>query len=105
MPHDVTAPAVAGLRREEIISRLAAPPLLDSLLTADDLERQKLAGGEPPRPAAVLLLIVNRPGEPTVVFTQRTLHLANHAGQISFPGGGCCDDDRTPERTALREAE
>ena len=40
----------------------------------------------PIRPAAVLVPVVARP-EPTVLLTQRTAHLKDHAGQISFPGG------------------
>jgi 8-oxo-dGTP pyrophosphatase MutT (NUDIX family) len=90
--------------RADIVSRLAASPPLEELLTADDLEKQREARG-PLKPAAVLLLVVNHPGDPTVVFTQRTAHLSDHAGQISFPGGRCDDEDCTPERTALREAE
>ena len=43
--------------------------------------------------------------EPTVLFTQRTTHLRNHSGQISFPGGRAEPGDATPEFTALREAE
>ncbi len=74
-------------------------------MTADDLERQHLNAGQALKPAAVLLLVVNHPDNPAVVFTQRTAHLADHAGQISFPGGRCTGEDRTPERTALREAE
>ena len=80
-------------------------PPIESLFTADDLERQKTIAQSPLKPAAVLVLVVNHPGAPTVVLTQRTRHLADHAGQISFPGGRCDDDDCTPERTALREAE
>src|SRR5262249_22515283 len=53
-------------------------------------------------PAAVLLPIVAR-SEPTVLFTQRTEHLARHAGQVSFPGGRAQDDDVTLVETALRE--
>ncbi len=91
--------------RAEIAARLAGAPPLEQLLTADDLERRQLAAQRPLRPAAVLLLVVNRPAQPTVVFTQRTAHLADHGGQISFPGGRCDAADATPERTALREAE
>ena len=90
--------------RAEIAARLLSHPPLDGLMTADDLERQHLIGQATLRPAAVLLLVVEHP-KPTVVFTQRTAHLADHAGQISFPGGRCDDADCTPERTALREAE
>jgi 8-oxo-dGTP pyrophosphatase MutT (NUDIX family) len=93
------------LTRDDIIRRLADSPPLGELLTADDLEKQKLAAsaGEP-TPAAVLLLVVNHPGQPTVVFTQRTDHLADHAGQISFPGGRAEEGDTGPAHTALREA-
>ena len=91
-------------RREEVAARLAAAPPLESLLTADDIERQQLIGQQGLKPAAVLLLVVDRP-EPTVVFTQRTAHLPDHAGQVSFPGGRCDADDCSPEETALREAE
>ena len=89
--------------RELILERLANLPSLDSLLTADDLEKQAEASRLPLRPAAVLLLVVNRP-EPTVVFTQRTADLADHAGQIAFPGGRREESDPAPEATALREA-
>lgn len=91
--------------RAEIVARLAASPPLEELLTADDLERHRAKPEEPLKPAAVLLLVVNHPGAPTVVFTQRTAHLADHAGQISFPGGRVEEADATVERTALREAE
>lgn len=90
--------------REQIAARLAAQPPVEELLTADDLEKQQAASSNPRlRPAAVLLLVVNH-AEPTMVFTQRTAHLADHAGQVSFPGGRCDADDCTPEHTALREA-
>ncbi len=104
MIHEPTG-SRARLTRDELIRRLADIPPLDELLTADDLEKQKLAAaaGEP-TPAAVLLLVVNHPGQPTVVFTQRTAHLADHAGQISFPGGRAEEGDTGPAHTALREA-
>ena len=91
--------------RDAIAERLASHPPIEDLFTADDLEKQALASQQPLKPAAVLLLVVNHPGAPAVVFTQRTAHLSDHAGQISFPGGRCDEADRTPERTALREAE
>ena len=91
--------------RAEIVSRLASSPPIEELLTSDDLERQHEISQKGAKPAAVLLLVVNHPGDPTVVFTQRTAHLADHAGQISFPGGRSDAGDETPEHTALREAE
>jgi 8-oxo-dGTP pyrophosphatase MutT (NUDIX family) len=91
--------------RAEIVSRLATSPPIEELLTADDLERQAMIGREALKAAAVLILVVNHPADPTIVFTQRTAHLADHAGQISFPGGRADEGDASPERTALREAE
>ncbi|MGI9333052.1 MAG: CoA pyrophosphatase [Gammaproteobacteria bacterium] len=55
------------------------------------------------RPAAVLVAIVERPDEPTVLLTQRTDHLSSHPGQISFPGGRAEPEDAGPVATALRE--
>ncbi len=65
----------------------------------------RVHAGKPLKPAAVLILVINQPDAPTVLFTQRTAHLTDHAGQISFPGGRVEADDRDPEHTALREAE
>jgi 8-oxo-dGTP pyrophosphatase MutT (NUDIX family) len=56
------------------------------------------------RPAAVLIPIVDH-AEPTVLLTQRSPNLADHAGQIAFPGGKIEVNDATPRDTALREAE
>lgn len=58
----------------------------------------------PRRPAAVLVPIVDRRPEASVLLTQRTEHLPNHAGQIAFPGGKVEPRDPTPAATALREA-
>ncbi len=55
--------------------------------------------------AAVLVPLVDRAGTVKVLFTQRTAHLADHAGQISFPGGRVEADDAGREDTALRETE
>lgn len=62
-------------------------------------------GDEILTPASVLFPIVLRPGEPTVLLTQRTTHLRDHPGQISFPGGRAEPEDPSPAHTALREAE
>jgi 8-oxo-dGTP pyrophosphatase MutT (NUDIX family) len=42
--------------------------------------------------------------EPAVLLTTRTAHLADHAGQIAFPGGKIDADDESPAAAALREA-
>jgi 8-oxo-dGTP pyrophosphatase MutT (NUDIX family) len=57
------------------------------------------------RHASVLVPIVERPEGLTVLLTQRTAHLNNHGGQISFPGGGTDELDSSPIETALRETE
>ncbi|MCH2221496.1 MAG: CoA pyrophosphatase [Dechloromonas sp.] len=60
---------------------------------------------QPLTPAAVLFPIVLRDDGHTVLLTQRTAHLRDHAGQISFPGGRVEAHDQTPIETALRETE
>lgn len=56
-------------------------------------------------PAAVLVPIVLRDGVQTLLLTQRTAHLKDHAGQISFPGGRVEVEDPSIIHTALRETE
>jgi 8-oxo-dGTP pyrophosphatase MutT (NUDIX family) len=67
-------------------------------------EMQALWAIRPIRPAAVLVPVVER-AEPTVLLTQRSAHLPDHAGQISFPGGKIDAMDESPMAAALREAE
>jgi 8-oxo-dGTP pyrophosphatase MutT (NUDIX family) len=84
-----------------------------SAATSSDLEnklrsalsaRTPRTGDLPPgRPAAVLLMLFERDGEPWLVFTRRTHHVAHHKGEISFPGGGRDEEDADLEATAVRE--
>lgn len=55
------------------------------------------------RAAAVLIPIVDHPGEPTILLTRRSNSLTKHAGQISFPGGRVDPTDRDAVAAALRE--
>jgi 8-oxo-dGTP pyrophosphatase MutT (NUDIX family) len=55
--------------------------------------------------AAVLVPIVDHPTGLTVLLTQRTTHLTDHGGQISFPGGRIEPSDEHPVAAALRETE
>jgi len=64
-----------------------------------------LAAGDRVTEAAVLVPLVARPDAVNVLLTQRTAHLADHAGQISFPGGRVEAADTSREETALRETE
>jgi 8-oxo-dGTP pyrophosphatase MutT (NUDIX family) len=57
-----------------------------------------------PKPAAVLVPLVNRDNGLTVLFTERSLDLPDHPGQISFPGGRIEPEDRDAGVAALREA-
>jgi 8-oxo-dGTP pyrophosphatase MutT (NUDIX family) len=57
-----------------------------------------------PRAAAVLVPMVVRDDGVRVLLTQRTAHLHDHAGQISFPGGRVAADDAGPIAAALRES-
>lgn len=57
----------------------------------------------PPANASVLVGLVRR-NEVTVLLTQRTEHLHDHPGQISFPGGRTEPTDADAVATALREA-
>lgn len=87
------------------------------MITASQIRQRFAAGGdaariaEPGAPpgglvaAAVLVPIVVRDSGMTMLLTQRTTHLRDHAGQVSFPGGRCEPDDAGPVFTALREAQ
>ncbi len=55
--------------------------------------------------AAVLVPLVERPQGWFVLLTLRAADLADHAGQISFPGGRIEPEDPDASHAALREAE
>jgi 8-oxo-dGTP pyrophosphatase MutT (NUDIX family) len=56
----------------------------------------------PVRRAAVLVLIVDEP--PQLVLFERTLDVADHKGEICFPGGSIESGDADAVSAALREA-
>jgi 8-oxo-dGTP pyrophosphatase MutT (NUDIX family) len=62
-----------------------------------------IAREQPVRPAAVLIPVVDHK-EPTVLLTQRSPNLSEHAGQIAFPGGKIDATDASPRDAAVREA-
>jgi 8-oxo-dGTP pyrophosphatase MutT (NUDIX family) len=80
-------------------------PLLQQFAT--ELARYPLRKLQRPdlRPAAVLVPLFLRNGEPWVLLTRRAEQLKNHSGEISFPGGGAEEQDQDFWQTALRETE
>ena len=111
------AEMVATLSAAEFYARarsrltLDVPPgLTDPSITPKrgdhDLEpvMKKMMELRPIRPAAVLVPVVDHP-EPTVLLTQRSAHLPDHPGQVSFPGGKIDAGDASPLASALREAD
>lgn len=98
--------------RELVLQRLASSQGRPSAeqwrygeLTAQ--QRVSLASHFPsqPRRAAVLIPLLDRAEGLTVLLTERSAALRQHAGQISFPGGRIEAGDSGAEHAALRESE
>ena len=87
--------------RAHVHDRLHGPAPWAPERTGDGLHQEP---GDPLRPAAVLVPLVQREGGLHVLLTRRTDHLHDHAGQISFPGGRHDPGDPDLVATALREA-
>ena len=73
-------------------------------MTFQERREYHQALGRKVRPAGVLILLIQRGEALNVVLTQRTAHLHDHAGQISFPGGKQ-EAGETFRETALRETQ
>jgi len=87
---------------EWLRSRFAQPRTFAPVATGDGLLFRE---AEALRPAAVLVPVIDRDNQLTVLFTRRTDHLYDHAGQISFPGGRAEPHEESAVQTALRETE
>jgi 8-oxo-dGTP pyrophosphatase MutT (NUDIX family) len=72
--------------------------------SAELRDRVRAASPERLVAAAVLVPLVERDGGFSVLLTQRSASLKDHAGQISFPGGRIEAADSDPWEAALREA-
>jgi 8-oxo-dGTP pyrophosphatase MutT (NUDIX family) len=98
-------PAVAAdrLQPAALRRRFKAPPLVWAPEFSGDGQRFNPHGT--PVAASVLVPLVMRDDGLWVLLTQRTAHLRDHAGQISFPGGRAEPEDIDAVATALRETE
>ena len=90
------------LQPEALRRRFADPPIWTPAIAGDG-QRFNPHGAQVA--AAVLVPLVMRADGLHVLLTQRTAHLRDHAGQISFPGGRSELDDVDAVATALRETE
>jgi 8-oxo-dGTP pyrophosphatase MutT (NUDIX family) len=101
--NDAHLPAVDSgqLTAQALRQRFASPPRWEPETRGDG----RLFEGRERAVASVLVPLVERDGGLTVLLTQRTAHLRDHAGQISFPGGRAEPTDKDAVATALREAE
>ncbi|HET7795692.1 MAG TPA: CoA pyrophosphatase [Rhizobacter sp.] len=88
------------LSAEAMRRRFVAPPVWSPEIA---VERQ-FAERRSTR-ASVLVPLVQRDEGLSVLLTQRTDHLTDHPGQVSFPGGRAEPEDADAVATALREAE
>lgn len=94
---------------DERIARIGSR-LLDMPEPAGDLSRFKPSvnlhdgAARPTRHAAVLIALVQRDDDISVLYTERAATLRAHSGQVAFPGGTVDDTDRDIAHTALREA-
>jgi 8-oxo-dGTP pyrophosphatase MutT (NUDIX family) len=106
----VKVPA-AVLNPRAIVARFQDPPVWQPEITdenrhviAEDIIAKRKAAGKVTRAGVLIPLLLKTDGL-WVLLTQRTNHLRDHAGQISFPGGRMDPQDSGPNETALRESE
>ncbi len=95
------AVGVDQLRASVIRQRFASPPAWQPELRSDV---RLFYPERPPRIASVLIPLIANDEGVSVLLTERTAHLHDHAGQISFPGGRVEPHDADAIATALREA-
>jgi 8-oxo-dGTP pyrophosphatase MutT (NUDIX family) len=104
-PAAAQPPVDLRIEPDALAERLAQADALVRTYEHDVWHQQRIDPGQKVKHAAVLVPLVDRSEGTQVLFTQRTSHLHDHAGQISFPGGRVEPEDRHREDTALRETE
>lgn len=87
---------------DSIRTRFANPPRWEPEINS---ETRLLTAPQQPVSASVLIPIVAHRSGTSMLLTQRTAHLHDHPGQVSFPGGRAEEADASPVETALRETE
>lgn len=98
----MTMETLQDLGEQWLRSRFAQPRAIAPMTTGDGL---LFLEAEALKPAAVLVPVISRGSDLSVLFTRRTDHLYDHAGQISFPGGRAEPHEENAVQTALRETE
>jgi 8-oxo-dGTP pyrophosphatase MutT (NUDIX family) len=91
--------AAERLHPQAMRARFVNPPVWQPEIVTEHQFTQRQ-----PTHASVLVPLVQR-DELMVLLTQRTDHLTDHPGQISFPGGRAELTDASATATALREAQ
>ena len=69
------------------------------------MAKKNVSKNIPLKSAAVLIPLVARNNQLSMLLTQRSLHLRHHPGQVSFPGGRFEKQDNKLVTTALRETQ
>ncbi|XP_077998158.1 mitochondrial coenzyme A diphosphatase NUDT8-like, partial [Glandiceps talaboti] len=100
------------------LSKLSSPTLEKALTSifSDEGKRRAIKRMENTKPlrtltkhasqlGAVCIPLCVIDGEPSVLYTLRTIHLSQHRGEVSFPGGMAEQGDKDLNHTALRELE
>ena len=88
-----------ALRSSALRQRFLMPPVW-----TPEIKTEPRFNARAPAHASVLVALVER-DELTVLLTQRTDHLNDHPGQVSFAGGRVESTDADAAATALREAQ
>jgi 8-oxo-dGTP pyrophosphatase MutT (NUDIX family) len=98
---DAHLPAVptSAMTPTAMRQRFRAPPVWEP-----EVRQEPRFTDRPLARAAVLIPIVMHADQLTVLLTERSLQLANHSGQVAFPGGRIDHGDANARAAALREA-